>query len=74
MYLTEILFKEDTKFMKFNRSHILLISLISIFLLLSIGAASAANDADAIASDMAIDDITEVEDIDNNIKDVEILS
>ena len=73
MYLTEILFKEDTKFMKFNRSHILLISLISIFLLLSIGAASAANDA-AIASDMAIDDITEVEDIDNNIKDVEILS
>ena len=74
MYLTQNLFKEDTKFMKFNKSHILLISLISIFLLLSIGAASAASDANDIASDIAIDDITEIDDIDNNMKDIQVLS
>lgn len=74
MYLTEILFKEDTKFMKLNKSRILLISLISIFLLLSIGAAAAADNGENIADDVAIDDIDEVEDIDNNIKDVEVLS
>ena len=70
--------------MKFNKSHILLISLISIFLLLAVGAASAASDADAVASDMTIDDaissdmavndISEVADIDNNANNNEILS
>lgn len=60
--------------MKFNKSHILLISLISIFLLLSLGAASAAEDMDNqfvsdSVSDIAIDDIDDISDIDNNMND-----
>lgn len=51
--------------MKFKNSHILLVSLISIFLLLSISAASAA-DSD-IAADNSSVDIVEIEDI--NIKE-----
>ena len=60
--------------MKFNKSHILLISLISIFLLLSLGAASAAEDMDNqfvsdSVSDIAIDDIDDISDIDTNMDD-----
>ena len=60
--------------MKFNKSHILLISLISIFLLLSLGAASAAEDMDNqfvsdSVSDIVIDDIDDISDIDTNIDD-----
>lgn len=51
--------------MKFKNSHILLVSLISIFLLLSISAASAA-DSDIAADDSSVD-IVEIEDI--NIKE-----
>ena len=60
--------------MKFNKSHILLISLISIFLLLSLGAVSAAEDMDNqfvsdSVSDIVIDDIDDISDIDTNIDD-----
>ena len=57
--------------MKFKRSHILLISLISIFLLLSLGAASAAS-VDSSA-DLAISDIDDL-DIDNDVNDADALS
>ena len=55
--------------MKFKKSHILLISLISLFLLLSMSAVSAASDSDIVAQDMAIDDIGEIGDIDNSDND-----
>lgn len=59
--------------MKLNKSHILLISLISIFLLLSLGAVSAAEDMDdqlsESVSDLEIDDIDEISDVDANIDD-----
>ena len=63
--------------MKLNKSFIL-ISLISIFLLLSISAASAADDMDNhvmadSASDMTIDDM-DIDDISDNSKDNNILS
>ena len=51
--------------MKFKKSHILLISLISIFLLLSMSAVSAADIADNAGSDLAAD-IDGVWDIDND--------
>ena len=38
--------------MKFKRSYVLLISLISLFLLLGMSTVSAASDADVIAQDM----------------------
>ena len=64
--------------MKLNKSFIL-ISLISIFLLLSIAAASAADNMDDqfmsdSASDLAIDDIDDIDDISDNSKDTNILS
>lgn len=77
MYLTEIFFKEDTKFMKLSKSHILLISLISIFLLLSVSAVSAADDmdnqvlSDNSGADLSIDEISGM---DNNVKDTRKLS
>ena len=75
MYLTEIFVKEDIKFMKFKKSHILLISLISLFLILCIGAASAAGDADSIAQDMSIDDISATGDIvEDDLIDANVLS
>ena len=55
--------------MKFKKSHILLILLISLFLLLSLSAVSAASDSDIVAQDMAIDDIGEIGDIDNSDND-----
>ena len=79
MYLTEILFKEDTKFMKLNKS-ILLISLISIFLILSLSAVSAAGDigdqvlSDNSASDIVIDDNEDISDFNTDIKDTNKLS
>lgn len=66
--------KEDTKFMKFKKSYVLLISLISLFLLLGMSTVSAASDADVIAQDMSIDDVSEIVDVDNNLNDVETLS
>ena len=60
--------------MKFKKSHVLLISLISLFLLLGISSVSAASDADVIAQDMSIDDISVIGDVDNNLNDVETLS
>ena len=51
--------------MKFKKSNILLISLISIFLLLSMSAVSAADIADNAGSDLAAD-IDGVSDIDND--------
>lgn len=60
--------------MKFKKSHILLISLISLFLLLGMSSVSAASDSDVIAQDMSIDDISVIGDVDNNLNDVETLS
>ena len=60
--------------MKFKKSHVLLISLISLFLLLGMSSVSAASDADVIAQDMSIDDISVIGDVDNNLNDVETLS
>ena len=66
--------------MKFKKSHILLISLISIFLLLSLSAVSAAEDMDnqlfsGSASDLAIDDVNEISDAnDNNLINSHALS
>ena len=57
--------------MKFKKSHILLILLISLFLLLSLSAVSAASDSDIVAQDMAIDDIGEIGDIDNSAATLE---
>ena len=79
MYLTEILFKEDTKFMKLNKP-ILLISLISIFLILSLSAVSAAEDigdqvlSDNSVSDIVIDDNEDISDFNTDIKDTNKLS
>ena len=55
--------------MKFKRSHVLLISLISLFLLLGMSSVSAASDADVIAQDMSIDDVSVIGDVDNNLND-----
>ena len=60
--------------MKFKKSYVLLISLISLFLLLGMSTVSAASDADVIAQDMSIDDVSEIVDVDNNLNDVETLS
>ena len=63
--------------MKFKKSHILLISLISLFLLLSMSAVSAASDVDNLAQDLVIDDVSEMGDIDNvdnDIIDANVLS
>lgn len=63
--------------MKFKKSHILIISLISLFLLLSISSVSAASDADNIAQEVIIDDVSasgDIDNIDNDIIDVNILS
>ena len=51
-----------------------MISLISLFLLLGMSTVSAASDADVIAQDMAIDDVSVIGDVDNNLNDVETLS
>ena len=51
-----------------------MISLISLFLLLGMSTVSAASDADVIAQDMSIDDVSVIGDVDNNLNDVEILS
>ena len=51
-----------------------MISLISLFLLLGMSSVSAASDADVIAQDMAIDDVSVIGDVDNNLNDVETLS
>ena len=52
--------------MKFNKSHIFLISLISIFLLLSLSAVSASDNMDNqlsdSSSDLLIDDVNEIAD------------
>ena len=76
MYLTQNskFSKEDTKFMKFKKSYVLLISLISLFLLLGMNSVSAESDADVIAQDMSIDDVSVIGDVDNNLNDVETLS
>ena len=55
--------------MKFKKSHVLLISLISLFLLLGMSTVSAASDADVIAQDMSIDDVSVIGDVDNNLND-----
>ena len=63
--------------MKFKKSHIFLIALISLFMLLGMSAVSAAADGDNIAQDMSIDDISASEDIDNienDIIDADVLS
>ena len=60
--------------MKIKKSHVLLISLISLFLLLGMSTVSAASDADVIAQDMSIDDVSVIGDVDNNLNDVETLS
>lgn len=63
--------------MKFKKSHILIISLISLFLLLSISSVSAASDADNIAQEVIIDDVSasgDIDNIDNDIIDANILS
>ncbi|SFL30256.1 hypothetical protein SAMN02910297_00522 [Methanobrevibacter olleyae] len=75
--MTERFFKEDTKFMKCNKSYILLISLISIFILLGLNAVSATDDmnnqllADNSAQDSVIGGN---DDIDNNMNGVKDLS
>ena len=51
-----------------------MISLISLFLLLGMSTVSAASDADVIAQDMSIDDVSVIGDVDNNVNDVETLS
>lgn len=51
-----------------------MISLISLFLLLGMSTVSAASDADVIAQDMSIDDVSVIGDVDNNLNDVETLS
>ncbi len=51
-----------------------MISLISLFLLLGMSSVSAASDADVISQDMAIDDVSVIGDVDNNLNDVETLS
>ena len=51
-----------------------MISLISFFLLLGMSSVSAASDADVIAQDMSIDDVSVIGDVDNNLNDVETLS
>ena len=59
--------------MKFKNKHILLISLISIFLLLSLSAVSAADDMDnQLLSDNSISDVT-IDEI-NDLKDANKLS
>ncbi len=55
--------------MKFKKLYVLLISLISLFLLLGMSSVSAASDADVIAQDMAIDDVSVIGDVDNNLND-----
>ena len=60
--------------MNFKKSYVLLISLISLFLLLGMSSVSAASDADVISQDMAIDDVSVIGDVDNNLNDVETLS
>ena len=60
--------------MKFKKSYVLLISLISLFLLLGMSSVSAASDADVIAQDMSIDDVSVIGDVDNNVNNVETLS
>lgn len=61
--------------MKFKNSYILLISLISVFLLLSVASVSAA-DADTIAvdDDAAIDDVSDIDLNDNYLKGSNVLS
>ena len=51
-----------------------MISLISLFLLLGMSTVSAASDANVIAQDMSIDDVSVIGDVDNNLNDVETLS
>ncbi len=46
-----------------------MISLISLFLLLGMSTVSAASDADVIAQDMSIDDVSVIGDVDNNLND-----
>ncbi|WP_405324255.1 hypothetical protein [Methanobrevibacter sp.] len=52
--------------MKFKKSHILLISLISLFLLLGMSAVSAASDDASIAQPMEIDDVDAIDDMGND--------
>ena len=52
--------------MKFKKSHILLISLISLFLLLGMSAVSAASDDASIAQPMEIDDVGAIDDMGND--------
>jgi len=47
---------------------------MSLFLLLAMSSVSAASDADVISQDMAIDDVSVIGDVDNNLNDVETLS
>ena len=63
--------------MKFKKSHIFLIALISLFLLLGMSAVSAAADGDTIAQDMSIDDISvsgDIDDIENDQIDANVLA
>ena len=65
--------------MKFNKSHIFLISLISIFLLLSLSAVSASDNMDNqlsdSSSDLLIDDVNEIADAnDKNLINSHMLS